>query len=235
MMRFLTYFIALGLLAVSTCAEDARQLGWEDLTIKVEFEDPFEKLTSEQLMELSIYARIQMLEKAGRDVSGGMKNEMLDAEASLRKQGVDIEGLLAKREEIKELRTKRASAMDATLDGKIIRMPGYALALEYDGKKVTEFLLVPWVGACIHTPPPPPNQIVYVEAGEAFEPASRFEPVWIEGAMQVGETSKELYLVDGSSEINIGYSMTAATIEKYTSAPKAIIRPANHAPKREGV
>jgi hypothetical protein len=142
-MKIITTLVMSGLIAASIYAEDTRQLGWEDLTVTVEFEDPFEKLTSEQLMELSIFARIQMLEKAGRDVSKGMKEEMVDAEASLRKQGVDIEGLLAKREEIKNLREKRASAMDDNLNGKTIRMPGYALALEYDGKKVKEFLLVP--------------------------------------------------------------------------------------------
>jgi hypothetical protein len=125
--------------------------------------------------------------------------------------------------------------MDENLNGKTIRMPGYALALEYDGKKVKEFLLVPWVGACIHTPPPPPNQIVYVEADEAFYVASRYEAVWIEGTIRVGDSQKELYLVDGSSSIDIGYSMTAATITKYKAAPKAVVRPANHAPKREGV
>jgi hypothetical protein len=47
--------------------------------------------------------------------------------------------------------------------------------------------------------------------------------------------NKELYLVDGSSNIDIGYFMSSATIEKYTSAPKAVVRPANHAPTKEGV
>jgi imidazolonepropionase-like amidohydrolase len=69
-------------------------------------------------------------------------------------------------------------------------MPGYALPLEYDGKNVTEFLLVPWVGACIHTPPPPPNQIVYAKAAQPFPAKNRFAPVWIEGRLQIGtETS----------------------------------------------
>jgi hypothetical protein len=53
--------------------------------------------------------------------------------------------------------------------------------------------------------------------------------------MQVGSVNKDLYLVDGSSTIDIGYSMTAATIEKYTSAPKAEVRPANHTSSKEGV
>ena len=123
---------------------------------------------------------------------------------------------------------KRATAMDEGLDEVAIRMPGYSLALEYEDKRVKEFLLVPWVGACIHTPPPPPNQIVYVEASEAFQVSSRFEPVWIEGILRVGAARKQLFLVDGSADIDIGYAMTGATIEKYTSAPKPEIRPAEH-------
>ena len=58
--------------------------------------------------------------------------------------------------------------MNPALDGKTIRIPGYVLPLEFSGSKVTEFLLVPWVGACIHTPPPEPNQIVYVKARQGL-------------------------------------------------------------------
>jgi hypothetical protein len=221
-------------LAAGAVAEPPRELGWKDLQVQVEFEDPFEKLTSDQLYNLSIYARVESMIRAGRSVSAGMKQEMRDSEKQLSDQGVDIEGLLAKRKEITELRKKRAMAMDENLHGQTIRMPGYALALEYDGKRVKEFLLVPWVGACIHTPPPPPNQIVYVEAAEAFEFNSRFEPVWIEGVMHVGNTSRKLFLVDGSADIHIGYSMSAASIENYLSAPKAVVRPAPHTPGQGG-
>lgn len=233
-MKYWVSFLCLGV-AAYTFAEPVQKLTWDDLTVKVEFEDPFEKLTQQQLMDLSTYARVKGMIDTKRDVSDSMKQEMLESEQKLRDQGIDIEGLLAKREEITELRKKRAYAMDADLDGKVIRMPGYALALEFDGKKVKEFLLVPWVGACIHTPPPPPNQIVYVEASEGFLAGSRFEPVWIEGVMQVGRLSKELYLVDGSSDINVGYSMSSAKIEKFTHAPEPEIRPGPHDPAREDV
>jgi hypothetical protein len=232
-MKRLFCLVLIGAFATPLSAE-TKILGWEDLTVNIEFEDPFTKLDSDQLMELSIYARIQRMIQNGQDVSDGMKQEMDKAEQTLQEQGVDIEGLLAKREEIAELRRKRAVAMDENLHGKTIRMPGYALALEYDGKKVKEFLLVPWVGACIHTPPPPPNQIVYVEASEAFDVRSRYEPVWIEGTLRVGEASKKLFLVDGSADIHIGYSMISAEIQPYRSAPKPVVHPANHVPNPGG-
>ena len=103
------------------------------------------------------------------------------------------------------------------LDGQLVRMPGYLLPLEVSSAKVTEFLLVPYVGACIHVPPPPPNQIIYVKAAQdnGYDSKKIFEPVWVTGVISVKSMSKELYLVDGSSGIDIGYGMQADKIEPY--------------------
>ena len=50
-----------------------------------------------------------------------------------------------------------------SLDGATVRLPGFIIPLDArrDGV-LDEFLLVPYFGACIHVPPPPPNQLVYV-------------------------------------------------------------------------
>ncbi len=48
------------------------------------------------------------------------------------------------------------------LDNQEVRIPGFVVPLEGDAKKITAFLLVPYFGACIHVPPPPTNQVVYV-------------------------------------------------------------------------
>src|SRR6187549_1707175 len=60
-------------------------------------------------------------------------------------------------------RTGKITPALKALDGKSVRIPGYMVPLEDDSEIVSEFLLVPYVGACIHTPPPPPNQIVQVK------------------------------------------------------------------------
>ena len=215
-----------GLVIAAAEEQGARQVGWSDLKVKMTFEDPFEALTGDQLMNLGIYARIQTMKKQKpSSVSETMAEEAREAEATLKKENVDINGLLSKREEIKELRKKRAMAMNESLHGKVIKMPGYALPLEFDGEKVKEFLLVPWVGACIHTPPPPPNQIVYVKLAESIEVKSRFEPVWVTGEVVVGGTSQNLYLVDGKANINIGYTMNGAGAEPYKPASTDNKRP----------
>ncbi len=213
-----TFLLSLLLFPMILCAEEETssllKLGWEDLTYKVEFEDPFAKLSRDQLLKLSTVARVEQLQKRVPDrVSAGMIAEKDKARAELTEQGVDIEGLFAARERIKELRMKRASTTNPAVDGKRVELPGYALPLELDGRKVTEFLLVPWVGACIHTPPPPPNQIVYVKVKNPMEIRSHFAPVRITGTLKAGETKKELFLVDGTGDILMSYSMDSAQVE----------------------
>ena len=71
-------------------------------------------------------------------------------------------------------------------DGTRIR----AASVPRNSAEVSEFLLVPYVGACVHTPPPPPNQLVYVqmEKGQRV-PVSFWDPVWIHGTLTVDETT----------------------------------------------
>jgi hypothetical protein len=63
----------------------------------------------------------------------------------------------------------------AELDGKRVRIGGYVVPLDFESTTVKEFLLVPFVGACIHVPPPPANQIIYVKA-EGLRSAARSTP-----------------------------------------------------------
>lgn len=201
---------------VSIIALTERELNWPDLVKRIEFEDPFEKLSSEQIVNLSLYARIQLLQQSAPErVSEAMNNEALEAEQSLRDQGIDIEGLLARRDEIKELRKQQAIAVVPELHEQQVRMPGFALPLEMTDRMITEFLLVPWVGACIHTPPPPPNQIVYVVAKDGFENQGQFSPVWVTGEMKVQSSTKDLFLVDGSAGISTGYTLFATEVKPY--------------------
>ena len=202
-------------LIAPAAALQVRQRGWADLIEKVEFEDPFEALAPDQLGDLGMVARVRQLQASGRQFSEGTIKDIEEATLRLEKAGVDIDGLLAKRVEIIQLRRQRAHAVVEDLNGQQVRMPGYALPLEFSGTQITEFLLVPWVGACIHTPPPPPNQIVYVKSAQGIENAGRFTPVWVTGEMAVKEATKNLYLVDGSAGIDVGYTLDASQVEPY--------------------
>ena len=74
--------------------------------------------------------------------------------------------------------------------GKEVKIPGFMVPLEDFAEDVSEFLLVPYVGACVHTPPPPPNQLVYVQMnGEERVQVTYWDPIWIHGTLEVEETT----------------------------------------------
>jgi len=94
------------------------------------------------------------------------------------------------------------------LDGQQIRLPGYIVPLEVSEEgRTTDFLLVPYFGACIHVPPPPSNQIVHVKSEVGVKLDELYQPYWVEGAMQVKPSTSEL--------ADAGYQMEAQKIYVY--------------------
>ena len=78
-----------------------------------------------------------------------------------------------------------ASGVNEKLDGQEVRIPGFIVPLELDQDgRVTEFFLVPYFGACIHVPPPPPNQMVYVVMDRGISLDSMYSAYWIAGRMK---------------------------------------------------
>lgn len=100
-----------------------------------------------------------------------------------------------------------ATRLNDELDGAYIRMPGYILPLELGTDGITEFLLVPYVGACIHVPPPPANQLVIVTSQKPWPSDSLWDPVWVTGRMHIRLQSTEL----GQT----GYELNADLMEVY--------------------
>jgi hypothetical protein len=100
-----------------------------------------------------------------------------------------------------------APVVDA-LDGRRVRLPGFVVPLTTDATEIREFLLVPYFGACIHVPPPPPNQTVYVitEADGAYR-GELFDTVWVEGTMRVERFTDDL----GEA----GYRIDAVSVSPY--------------------
>jgi hypothetical protein len=186
---------------------------WADLVPKsAVFDNPFLKLTPEQLARVSEVAAIRdRRERGDKNLSQAETDSEQALARKLAQAGIDVDGLLAKRKEIIE----RGRAVNPLLNGQFVRLPGYLLPLEFSGKLVSEFLLVPWVGACIHTPPPPPNQIVHVKPDKPVTMTGMFEPVWVTGKLRAGAIKKSLSLVDGSADIDVGYSLQASRVEPY--------------------
>ena len=82
-----------------------------------------------------------------------------------------------------------ATKLNEALDGEEVRMPGYIVPLELSAAGVTTFLLVPYVGACIHVPPPPANQLVLVTTQRPWPSESLWDAVWVTGRMRTEDST----------------------------------------------
>lgn len=95
------------------------------------------------------------------------------------------------------------------LDGKRVRIPAYVVALDGSRESLTEMLLVPYFGACIHVPPPPPNQIIHIQDNDGV-PVSEldlYRPVWATGVIRTESVDHEI--------AQIGYRMEVEKLTEY--------------------
>jgi uncharacterized protein len=99
--------------------------------------------------------------------------------------------------------------VNKSLEGATVRLPGFIVPLEAvkNNEDVSEFLLVPYFGSCIHVPPPPPNQIVYVHASGSRGIESIYDAYWITGKLHVQTKTTRL----GAT----AYELSADKIEVY--------------------
>ena len=96
------------------------------------------------------------------------------------------------------------------LEGKLVRIPGFVVPLDDFQEEGAEFLLVPYYGACVHTPPPPPNQIVMVAmAGRKSVKLNLFDAVWMSGRLKIASVE--------SPYGTVGYQLEGLKVEPYSS------------------
>lgn len=127
-------------------------------------------------------------------------------------KGIDLATLDDADPRAAELLMKLQEALNSAptspeLNGQLVRLPGFVVPLEEDKNGLTEFLLVPYFGACIHTPPPPANQILHVRPTKAAK-FKAMDTVWITGRLQTQRNDSMM----GTS----GYSMAADSVTKYS-------------------
>ena len=222
-----TVLITLAAGGTALGAVPQREIEWKDLLSPqaAEIDDPFAELREDQLRQLAQVVRIRNL--LGRELipaEGYSAQEEKRMVAELTAQGIDVEWILSQRERVTRERMERAEQVDENLAGQRIRIPGYILPLaSNDDRRITEFLLVPWVGACIHTPPPPPNQMIYVSVPAGTEPRGRFSPIWLEGTIELKPSQHNLFLVDGSRQLSIAYAMSTDIISDYSARDSDVL------------
>ena len=101
---------------------------------------------------------------------------------------------------------------DPALAGAKVRLPGFAIPLENKGGKVSEFLLVPYFGACIHTPPPPANQIIHAVSAKPLKGMRSMDAYWISGTLSLKHADTPW----GKA----GYRLTVDSLEPYKEPSK---------------
>lgn len=92
-------------------------------------------------------------------------------------------------------------------NGLVVSLPGFIVPIDYSGTGVTAFILVPYVGACVHVPPPPANQLVFVTTSKPYENSGLFEAVTVVGMFGTASMSTQL--------ADISYALSADFIEPY--------------------
>jgi len=95
------------------------------------------------------------------------------------------------------------------LDGQRVRVPGFIVPLDDGDEEGAEFLLVPYYGACVHTPPPPPNQMAFVKmTGNKRVKLALFDAVWMEGTLRITNYD--------SPYGQVGYTIEGVSMKPYT-------------------
>lgn len=120
-----------------------------------------------------------------------------------------IKNEIDKNEEDRYQQALASTRVIPEVDGAAIRIPAFIVPLEFDDEqRVTQFFMVPFFGACIHLPPPPPNQTIYVNYPQGFTLESLVDAYWISGILKTSLVENELAIA--------AYSMEVHAFELYT-------------------
>ena len=95
----------------------------------------------------------------------------------------------------------------AELNGQSVKIPGFVVPLEGTAEVTTEFLLVPYFGACVHVPPPPSNQIVYVNFAEGVPIENLYDAVWVSGVLSTEGWSGDI--------ASVGYTLSGISVAPF--------------------
>ena len=209
----LTCVLALPAQALDT----ARTIDWNNLVPQMApLDNPFAALSMNQRTDFEVLVGIRDMKRRGFlpgvNETSGNETEIRER---LTRQGLIVDDYIVEYERLEQEIIKRNKMTNAELDGQIVRIPGYALPLEHRNTGMKDLLLVPYVGACIHVPPPPANQIVYVTLKTGYVSTNLYEPVWITGRIKIKATNQSLTYVDGTAGIDTAYTLEGEQVEPY--------------------
>lgn len=137
-------------------------------------------------------------------------NEIKLQMAAVGRLGFLVDGSEQANEAMQQLRKKWDNApIDPTHINSAIRIAGYVVSLDANRKQISEFLLVPYFGACIHLPPPPANQIILVRLKKPTSKLASMDTVWVQGTLREARVDTGLAVT--------GYTLEGSISEPYTA------------------
>ncbi|MEO0405987.1 MAG: DUF3299 domain-containing protein [Cyanobacteria bacterium P01_A01_bin.135] len=218
----------LGLLAAGFClvcglataASAQPALTWEDLQpAEAALENPYAHLSTEQTYDLASLERLRAWVAENQAAPDSVEaREIARLEERLRAQNLDLEALLSQVDQAKAYWQHQSRSINSQWVDRTIQLEGYMLPLDLTfAGQAKEFLLVPFVGACIHVPPPPPNQILYIRPARSLELPGLFTKVIVEGELRSQPATYELFQVDGSRPVEVNYALTLDSVS-YSNA-----------------
>ena len=214
----LQVFFLFFFLIPSLSAEKVKILTWQDLVPNHQLlENPLQNLDLGLRLNLEYIAIARFQFRLGQITEVDPDYEYaLELEHKLKSRNIDVEFLVAKFDAFLDKVERLNKSVVQDLNTKLVRIPGYALPLESSTAALEEFFLVPTVGACIHTPVPPANQMVFVKVSEPYYAKKLFEPVWVTGRMKLEYGESSIQYSDGEGSVESAYTIQEASVENYT-------------------
>ncbi len=185
------------------------------------FNDPFSRLTQDQLADLSYVARVRRLiseEKIGPD--GPDANEAAKISGELQKQGIDIGWLMVQRERIPQIRQHQIKAVSESvaksLEPNIVTVEGYATPVRWQNGRVVEIFVLPTAAMCSHATEPSPLHVISVKNDEGFSLRQKETPVRVTGVLSAEAQSTRLATASGVRSFISAYKIVPSKIESFT-------------------
>jgi len=203
------------LLACSSVAYSMETISWKQLVPPLDqSQHPYLYLPREQRGDFIKLWKIHKRKLAGKSSESQdlWTNKYI---AALEAGGVDVSAAISDMVEIARLQKENGRRLVEELNGKKVSLEGYLLPTEFTDDRIVEFLLVPTRGACVHSPAPPLNQLVYVKLPRGITNPGLFTPVRVGGRISTDTNNHSITYSDGETPAESGYSMRATRVERF--------------------
>ena len=187
------------------------------------FNDPFTKLSSDQLQDLSYVVRVRrLIAKEKIEADGEDAKDAAALASKLKQQGIDIGWLMAQRERVRQIRGLQVESLSksiaSSLQDKRVSLIGYVIPIKVKERRLTEFFLVPTIAACSHENAPPRLQVVYVSTEQGIALLDRRTPVRVTGKVTAETTTRTTFNGNGRVKVHSAYTIPSPEIEVFQAS-----------------